>query len=535
MRIVIPSLARWELICGLLTSIQTHSPNIPIDIFIIETEYKEYEKTVMKYPGLNISIVVGKIGLVNQRNFIRDFYPEGEELIISDDDTIIKSDIHECSKAIFENMRNHKILLTGISPTNNPYFNRNRTQDITNFVSLTQGLYFCYGCFYWEINCKNKKLYLDLKNDELEDYHRSIQHFLFLGKVARYWPIIVKHNMFKPGGMQTNIDYEGRINNHNLAVADFYARYKFFCYTKFRNHVAQIVFKSLYKSEIFIKYELSPLKNGMYYDIHKNLKQLSLNTIKYIYHTQNTDQNNLIAIVIPEIFNFIPKPTPDAIELLRVASNKKNMNRGDIAGLIHSNKLPDFAIKYMLDKDYHLNDAGTRILFKGDGFDMSNVFRSYTLGYTTRKSNVGTLSHFDSKNTDRINTHLSQFFQDISCIYNNFYLKNLENYQKPSKTYLDTEFTAITVNNGARAAIHTDKYNRNFCAQLVLNHSKGSEYTGGDLIFPDYNLIIPNMQNNPALVLFDSSVVRHCVSEIKKINPDDTRDPSRMSLVFFQK
>ena len=63
----------------------------------------------------------------------------------------------------------------------------------------------------------------------------------------------------------------------------------------------------------------------------------------------------------------------------------------------------------------------------------------------------------------------------------------------------------------------------------------GAEYTGGDLIFPDYNLVIENNQYNPSLVLFDSSVVRHCVSEIKKVNPDDTREPSRMSLIFFQK
>lgn len=535
MRIVIPSLARSELICGLLTSIQTHSPSIPIDIFIIDPEYEEYEKTVMKYPGLNISIVVGKLGLVNQRNFIRDFYPEGEELIISDDDAIIKSDITQCSTEIFNNMRQHKILLTGISPTDNPYFNRNRTQDGDSLIKWTTGLYFCYGCFYWEINSKDPKLYLELKNDELEDYHRSIQHFFYSGAVGRYWPVIVKHNMFKPGGMQTNLDYPGRITNHNLAVGDFYARYKFFCYTKSRNHIDQIVFKSLYKSEIWADYCLSPLKNGMYMDTcNTNLKKVSQNTIKIIWDT-SPNTGKIIAIVVPEIFNIIPRPTTEAIELLRVASNKKNMNRGDIAGRVEMDRLPDFAKKHLEDKDYKLNEAGTRILLDGDGFDMSNLFRSYTLGYTTRKSGVGTLSSFDRKNTDRINTHLSQFFQDMSRMYNNFYLRNLENYQEPENKYLETHFTAVTVNNGGRAAIHTDKYNRNFCAQLVLNHSKGAEYTGGDLIFPDYNLVIENNQYNPSLVLFDSSVVRHCVSEIKKVNPDDTREPSRMSLIFFQK
>jgi len=537
MRIVIPSLSRSELICGLLKSIQTHSPRIPIDIFIIETEYEDYEKTVMKYPELNISLVAGKLGLVNQRNFIRDFYPEGEELIISDDDAIIKSDIHECSKKIFENMRNHKILLTGISPTDNPYFNRNRyTQDWTNIVSWTKGLYFCYGCFYWEINNKDPKLYLDLKNDELEDYHRSMQHYLFSGSVARYWPIIVKHDMFKPGGMQTNLDYPGRIQNHNLAVGDFYARYKLFCYTKSRNHIDQIVFKSIYHSPIFRDCIPGSVKNGTYCDVGLRIKTdfVALNTIKYLY---DTNGNKLIGIVIPEIFNFIPRPTPEAIELLRVASNKKNLNRGDIAGIINTEKLPDFAKKHLEEKDYHLNEAGTRILFKkGDGFDMSNLFRSYTLGYTTRKSGIGKLSSFDRKNTDRINTHLAQFFQDISYLYKGFYLSLYHNtYEPPVNKYLDTEFTAVTVNNGGRAAIHTDKYNRNFCAQIVLNNSKGAEYTGGDLIFPDYNLVIPNIQDNPALVIFDSANVRHCVGEIEKVNPDDTREPSRMSLVFFQK
>lgn len=534
MRIVIPSLSRSDLICGLLTSIQTHSTSIPIDIFIVDGEYDEYEKTVMKYPGLNISIIVGKLGLVNQRNFIRDFYPEGEELIISDDDAIIKTDITELSKQIFLDMRQHKILLTGISPTDNPYFDRNRTQDTTSFKAWTTGLYFCYGCFYWEINSHSPKLYLDNKNDELEDYHRSIKHFFYSGAVGRYWPIIVKHNMFKPGGMQTNLDYRGRVENHNLAVGDFYARYKFFCYTKSRNHIDQIVFKSIYKSNIYAPYRLYALQNGMYCK-GIDFKEVSLNTIKFIYHTQDPDQVKLIAIVIPEIFNIIPRPTDEAIELLRVASNKKNLNRGDIAGRVEMDRLPDFAKKHLEDKDYKLNEAGTRILLDGNGFDMSNLFRSYTLGYTTRKSDIGTLSSFDRKNTDRIQTHLAEFFQDISRIYNNFYLRNLKNYEPPINTYLDTHFTAITINNGGRAAIHTDRYNRNFCAQLVINHSKGAEYTGGNLIFPDYNLVIPNNQDNPALILFDSSVVRHCVSEIKKINPDDTREPSRMSLIFFQK
>jgi hypothetical protein len=294
---------------------------------------------------------------------------------------------------------------------------------------------------------------------------------------------------------------------------------------------------------------MSGCPNGTYHDLpiayKRNYINIDHTTIKYIYDDTlgpyPSDQilqfggHKLIAIVIPEIFNFIPRPTTEALELLRVASNKKNLNRGDIAGKIDFDKLPDFAKKHLENKDYHLNEAGTRLLLDGEGFDMSNLFRSYTLGFTTRKSGVGTLSSFDRKNLERIQTHLSQFFKAISDLYKTFYLNNLNNYEEPNNKYLDTEFTAITVNNGGRAAIHTDKYNRNFCAQLVLNHNKGTDYIGGHLIFPDYNIVIENRQDNPALVIFDSANIRHCVSEIKKVNLNDTTEPSRMSLIFFQK
>ena len=77
MKIVIPSYNRDR--------IQTldHLKNYDVYIFVVEEEYDKY---LSLYPEHNI--IVGVKGIMNQRNFITDYFDDGEILVCMDDDII---------------------------------------------------------------------------------------------------------------------------------------------------------------------------------------------------------------------------------------------------------------------------------------------------------------------------------------------------------------------------------------------------------------------------------------------------------------
>jgi len=55
-----------------------------IDIFVVSTEEAEYKEAL----GSDYNIVVGELGLVEQKRFIEHYYPEGHHIVFLDDDII---------------------------------------------------------------------------------------------------------------------------------------------------------------------------------------------------------------------------------------------------------------------------------------------------------------------------------------------------------------------------------------------------------------------------------------------------------------
>ena len=150
-------------------------PTHLITVFVAsEEEKQEYGREIdEKFYG---DIVVGVKGLAAQRNFISEFYPEGEIICQLDDDVKgIKSELGflELVEKGVESLESEKCGLWGVLPNDDG----RRFQDKTT-THLTHIL----GSFFI---CRNTKAF-KIEHDEKEDYLRSIWYFKKDKKVIRY-------------------------------------------------------------------------------------------------------------------------------------------------------------------------------------------------------------------------------------------------------------------------------------------------------------------------------------------------------------
>lgn len=184
--------------------------NVPaewVTVFVANEEEKGlYEKALENTPyGKNI--VVGIVGMGAIRNFIRDYYDEGEFIVNLDDDLSkiqLKdpedekkfADVKDIVTEMFEPMYNVMIendcTLCGVYAASNPFFMS---------YNPKIGLYYCIGSCWGNINSKDPDLYVKL--DDKEDYERTLQHYVKDGKVARLDNLTVISKYYtEDGGMQ---------------------------------------------------------------------------------------------------------------------------------------------------------------------------------------------------------------------------------------------------------------------------------------------------------------------------------------------
>jgi len=96
-RIAIPSLKRHNALKQLTYKFLKHH-NIPdrlIYIFVIDKEYETYK---MEFPNCNI--IVGRFGAKNNKNYITQYFKQGEYIVQLDDDI----------KNLYETDANKKLL-----------------------------------------------------------------------------------------------------------------------------------------------------------------------------------------------------------------------------------------------------------------------------------------------------------------------------------------------------------------------------------------------------------------------------------------
>lgn len=192
-----------------------------------EEEFKEYEYCKDLY---GVNIVVGVPRLMAQRNFIKEYFPEGTPLVHMDDDIegiYIKIDdkkyqlFHDLPtlfQQAFTECKKQETPLWGIGAVLNALFMKNK---------ISTDLRLIVGCFWGWFNCKD----ITLTIDEKEDYERSILVYEKYGKVVRFNNFAPKTKFYKEGGgMQ---DY--RTIEHSFEAAA-YLMEKYPKYVKINNN-----------------------------------------------------------------------------------------------------------------------------------------------------------------------------------------------------------------------------------------------------------------------------------------------------------
>ena len=235
---------------------KAHIPKESINIFVIEEEYEDYlEKLDKNYYN---KIIVGKLGLVQQREFIQDYYPVGTHLIFLDDDiesvdlslTDYKS-LNEFFEDAFATCEADGIYLWSVYPVENKFFREKRQ-------IKTIGLSFCIGAFYGIINRNDDDLKLVISRiGNKEDVERSILYYLKDGKTLRYNRIGFKTKYYGVGGLGGLAERKEMMRINTLLIKE---KYPSFTRIKIRkNGLYEIVFlnKKKEKSEKLISFPKS--------------------------------------------------------------------------------------------------------------------------------------------------------------------------------------------------------------------------------------------------------------------------------------
>ena len=235
---VIPSYNRYKEI-GEKTLTTLKDGGVPpgqIYIFVAdEIEKKKYE-TFTDNTYYN-KIIVGELGIRNQRRFISQYFKEGEKIVSFDDDVeavLIKSgdkleklnNIYKWADSCFKTLRMVEfegIHLWGVYPTPNARWLKE------NYVSTD--LRFCIGVIHGYINRHIDSLYPNQLSETKEDIEQSILFYLHDGGIARFNDISFKTKFNAEGGLGKD-----RYGRNKTAQEYLCKTYPNICTPKFRSN-----------------------------------------------------------------------------------------------------------------------------------------------------------------------------------------------------------------------------------------------------------------------------------------------------------
>jgi hypothetical protein len=215
-RIAIPTIARAETIKKKTINYlaQTDIDFSEVDLFLSDgNELNAYKESLKEYP-INF-IVTDKKHVNTQRNFIVDYYEEGQLVLGIDDDiqsiqmrisekkTMPLLNLTEFVDHAFEISQQHKFDMWGVNAVLNPYFMRN---------NISFNLKYIVACFYGWRNTYQEKAYVST-NPEYgkEDYERSIRYYMADRGLTRFNYVAPKTKYYsEDGGIQTyrTVEYE---------------------------------------------------------------------------------------------------------------------------------------------------------------------------------------------------------------------------------------------------------------------------------------------------------------------------------------
>jgi hypothetical protein len=233
-----------------LSTLQNHKID-PSKIFVYVANKEEYDIyiDVLDKKRYN-KLIIGKKGLVPQRQFITEQWPKGKHIVFLDDDVesidltlsprfkahnldyFIKEAFKECEK--------NKSFIWGVYAVFNPFFRKPRPE-------LSSQLNYIVGAFYGIINrpeLKSIRLTITKENGQKEDVERTLKYFIEDGIVLRFNKIGFTTKYYgKEGGLGK---FEDRLKPMKEACKKLEEKYSEYGHTKIRgNGMAEFVLKKI--------------------------------------------------------------------------------------------------------------------------------------------------------------------------------------------------------------------------------------------------------------------------------------------------
>jgi hypothetical protein len=202
-------------------------------VYLFVSDKIDYDDYKEKYPNMNI-ILTNTKNIGEKRNFIRNYFDEGEYIVSLDDSFcgLSKKEMNgyklndvlnfdELCRYSYNLMVEMKTKIWGINDIQNSLW-------MKNDISFKNGLIFgkCYGF----INDKNDFLFTTCPNGLAEDCEISIRHYILFGSLIRHMDICLKKNLVGKikGGIQSRMSSGDRLIESRKAheyVADLFGGY----------------------------------------------------------------------------------------------------------------------------------------------------------------------------------------------------------------------------------------------------------------------------------------------------------------------
>ena len=254
--ICIPSYKRSK-ICNDKTLTILHKYKIDskkIFVYVADKEDSDlYKKTIN--PDFYNKLVIGKKGLVSQRQFIMENWPNGKHIVFFDDD------IESIDISISPRFKNHNLdyfmreafdeceknssYIWGVYAVFNPFFRKTKSE-------MSTDLKYIVGAFYGIINrptLKSIQLTITKENGQKEDVERSLKYFINDGIVIRFNKIGFNTKYYgKEGGLGR---FEERLQPMKEACKKLEKKYSKYGHTKVRkNGMSEFVLMKIPKMSV---------------------------------------------------------------------------------------------------------------------------------------------------------------------------------------------------------------------------------------------------------------------------------------------
>jgi len=249
--ICIPSYKRANF-CNEKTLSTLNKHNIDskkIYVYVANKDEYDIYKDILN-PTLYNKLVIGKKGLVPQRQFIMNQWSNGKHIVFFDDDVesidlslspiFKKHNLDYFIKYAFNQCVQHHSYIWGVYPVFNPFFRKPKAE-------ISTDLKYIVGAFYGIINrpnFKNIQLTITKENGQKEDVERTIKYFIEDGIVIRFNKIGFTTKYYgKEGGLGR---FEERLKPMMEACKKLEKKYSEYGSIKVRkNGMAEFVLKKI--------------------------------------------------------------------------------------------------------------------------------------------------------------------------------------------------------------------------------------------------------------------------------------------------